>query len=489
LIGKDQDSSGCSASPAQEPLSDSDADLVPGWGELLRGRNLLRSLALSGGVAIHAVNLYLATTILPSVVSDIGGLEFYAWNTTVYVVGSIIGAAVAAQFLGRWGPRTAYAWPAAVFALASVICALASSMPMLLVGRSVQGLAGGVLVALPYALVRIVFRPQLWPRALAMVSGMWGVSTLFGPALGGVFAELGMWRAAFWSLLPLIALFIFIGMKVLPPRAAQPAAPVPLPWLQLVILTLAVLAASIASVGESIFAVLSWLVAGIVLLAGFDRAQRLARHRLLPRGSLRTSSPLGALYAMLALLAVAVTATEIFVPLFLQDLHGRPPLQAGYLAALMSVGWTLGSLFTSGLTGARRTIALRLSPVLLLAAIVALVILMPRPSADAGLLWALASVLIVAGFGVGIAYPHLSACVLAVAPADEPDLAASSIMTVQLCATAFGAALAGLIVNLAGRPTIDGSAMDVAAAARWLFSVFALAPALCLVLIWKPARD
>ncbi len=462
--------------------------VTTGWSELLRGRNLLRSLALSGGVAIHAVNLYLATTILPSVVRDIGGIEYYAWNTTVYVVASIVGAAMAAPLLTRAGPRTAYAWSAALFALASMGCALAGSMPALLAGRSLQGLAGGVLVALPYALVRIVFRAALWPRALAMVSGMWGVSTLLGPALGGVFAELGLWRAAFWSLLPLIALFVAIGVRVLPARDPAATIPAPLPWLQLGMLTLAVLAASIASVVEEVSLVLGWLGVAVVLMAGFDRVQQRGHQRLLPRGSLRTSSALGVLYAILALLAVAITCTEIFVPLFLQDLHGRPPLQAGYIAALMSVGWTLGSILTSGLEGTRRMFALRLSPMLLLAATITLAILMPQPSTDAAALWLLAGVLVVAGFGVGIAYPHLSTQVLTVAPAGESELAASSIMTVQLSATAFGAALAGLVVNLAGQPVAGGMALDTAAAARWLFAVFAVAPALCVLLIWQPAR-
>src|SRR5690625_7569107 len=117
---------------------------APGWGELLSGTNLLRSLALSGGVTLHAVNLYIATTILPSVVRDIGGLDYYAWSTTVYVVASIVGAAVSARLLGRF----------------------------------VQGLGGGMLVALPYAMVRIVFEPRLWSRGMAMISGMWGISSL-----------------------------------------------------------------------------------------------------------------------------------------------------------------------------------------------------------------------------------------------------------------------------------------------------------------------
>ncbi|MBN8726288.1 MAG: MFS transporter [Xanthomonadales bacterium] len=462
-------------------------DTQPGWSELLRGRNLLVSLALSGGVAMHAVNLYLATTILPSVVREIGGIEYYAWNTTVYVVASIVGAAVSSRLLGRMGARGAYALAAGVFALASLACALAASMPVLLAGRTLQGLAGGALVALPYAMVRIVFAERLWPRALAMVSGMWGIATLLGPALGGVFAELGMWRAAFWSLVPLIAVFAWLALRVLPGRTADGAAPAPLPVLQLLVLTAAVLAASVASVSASLPAMAAWLAVGAGLMAAFVRAQHQPGSRLLPRGSFRISSPLGGLYAMSVLLAVTVTCTEIFVPLFLQSIHGSSPLMAGYIAALMSVGWTTGSLLTSGLQGTRRTAALRAAPLLALLATAALAVLMPLPSGQPALMLAISAAMVTCGFGVGIAYPHLSAQVLTAAPPDEPDLAASSIMTVQLCATAFGAALAGLVVNLVGRPVAGGSELDAALASRWLFALFALAPALCLRLIWPRA--
>ena len=460
-------------------------DTDAGWSELLRGRNFLCSLALSGGVAMHAVNLYLATTILPSVVREIGGIEYYAWNTTVYVVASIVGAVASSRLLGRLGARHAYAMAAAMFALASLVCAMADSMPTLLVGRSLQGLAGGTLVALPYAMVRIVFPERLWSRALAMVSGMWGVATLFGPALGGVFAEVGLWRAAFWSLTPLAAFFAWLALRVLPAREASGSAPV-LPVLQLAILTAAVLVASIASVSRSLPAMSAWLVVGTILVAAFVRAQRQSGQRLLPRGSLHLSSPLGALYAISALLAVTVTCTEIFAPLFLQSIHGSTPLVAGYIAALMSIGWTGGAILTSSLLGRRRIIVLRISPLLVLAATVALALLMPWATGEALLVSAIGFAMMACGFGVGIAYPHLAARVLVVAPPDEPDLAASSIMTVQLCATAFGAAFAGLIVNVAGHPT-GGGAMDTASAARWLFMLFAFAPALGLKLIWNRA--
>lgn len=175
------------------------------WSELFSGRNGWRALALTGGVALHAVNVHIVTTVLPSVVNEIGGLDWYAWSTTLFVVGSILGATLSVRLLARLGPRGACLAALVVFGAGSMACALAPAMPWLLAGRTVQGLGGGLLAALSYALIQLVFAPRLWPRAVALVSGMWGVATLCGPAVGGLFAQAGHWRWAFWSLLPLAA--------------------------------------------------------------------------------------------------------------------------------------------------------------------------------------------------------------------------------------------------------------------------------------------
>lgn len=458
---------------------------APSWGELLSGTNLIRSIALSGGVALHAVNLYIATTILPSVVRDIGGIDYYAWNTTVYVVASIVAAALSARMLTRFGPKAAYALAGVIFAVGAIICATAVSMPLMLSGRLIQGLGGGFLVALPYAMTRIVFPERLWSRAMAMISGMWGIATLCGPALGGIFAELGIWRMAFWSLIPLIIFFAGLAAVVLPPRDAADLQSAALPGRQLVLLTLAVLAASIASVSEDILFSIGALLATAVLTGALIRTDLRAPQRLLPRGSFQLSSPLGALYAMSALLAATVGCTEIFVPLFLQELQGFTPLKAGYFASLMSVGWTIGSLTTSSLQGRSLMLTLRSSPLLSFMSLAALAVLMPWPGqADLAVSSLTCAALVLGGMSVGLAFPHLASGVLQVAPPEEQDLAASSIMTVQLCAVAFGAALAGLTVNLAGLSG-DASTMDVANAARWLFIVFLAAPALCFLLMWN----
>lgn len=455
-----------------------------GWTALLGRDNLVLSLALSGGAALHAVNLYISITVLPSAVREIGGLDLYAWNTTVFVLASLLGAAMSSSVLAHAGPRGGYASAALVFIVGALICAAAGAMPVMLAGRFVQGLGGGLLLALAYAMVRRVYAEPLWPRALALLSGMWGVTTLLGPAIGGHFAEHGLWRGSFLAAIPIAVLVGLAAFFVLPKREGEQEWGATPPVAQLALLTLAVFAASWGGVGASLASTVVGIVAALGLVGVFVVLERRSRRRLLPAGTFRPPTALGSLYAVSALLAATVTSTEIFLPLFLQDLHGRSPLEAGYIAAVMSAGWTAAAIFSSGLDAARRSMAVRAGPVLSLGAMAVLVFVMPWAGreSDGLVLVLICGALAAAGAGVGLAYPLLSTMVLRVAPSAEADNAAASIMTVQLCATAFGAALAGLAVNLAGAVAGTGS-LDAANAARWLFITLAAAPALCCIVM------
>ena len=207
-----------------------------------------------------------------------------------------------------------------------------------------------------------------------------------------------------------------------------------------------------------------------------------SRHRLLPGGAFRLTTALGALYATMSLLAVAVTSGEIFVPLFLQVLHHQSPLVAGYLAALMAAGWTLGSIASAGMAGANVRRAILAGPILGVVGMLALALLMPRESnGGAQTLTPICLALTLIGLGVGLAWPHLLTRVFQVAPDGEQDLASAAITTVPLFATAFGAALAGMVANIAGL-TEPGGIEGTASAAVWLFGVFALAPVMGILI-------
>ena len=460
----------------------------PGWGALLRGSNGALCIALAGGVMLHAVNVYVTITILPSVVEDIGGAAYYAWNTTLFILASIIGSAVSSNILARLGPPNSYRLAILVFLSGATICAIAPSMPTLLVGRTIQGLGGGILFALSYAMIRIVFDEPLWPRAMAVVSSMWGAATLAGPALGGVFAEFGMWRGAFWGLLVVGAPYLLLTEKTLPKRDTNPVGTTAVAWLQICFLTLAVMLISIGSLSSAFGVNLLGLGGAAILIAALIFAERHGTLRLLPRGSFSPGTSLSILYAVMALLVIGMQ-TEIFVPYFLQAMHSLSPLVAGYLAALMAAGWAISAILFSGLTGASARGAVVLGPIIVTLALLSLVAVLPAPSPASSMgLVMIAAGLTAVGFGIGLAWPHLLARVLVVAPKDEADKASSGITTLQLFATALGAALAGMVANANG---FDGSGAVAQAkdAAVWLFASFALAPAVATLVSILVAKD
>ncbi|MGQ9370741.1 MFS transporter [Azospirillum sp. ST 5-10] len=463
------------------------AAVPAGWAALFAGRNAAHSLVLGGGVLLQAVNIYVAATIMPSVVRDIGGLDYYAWSTTLFVVASILGAAVSARLLRRSGGRGAYAVAALLFGAGSLACAAAPSMAVLLAGRFVQGLGGGLLYALAYGVVRLVFPEPLWARAIGLISTLWGVATLIGPALGGVFAAAGAWRAAFWTLLPATALFAALAWATLPGTAgaredgARPDGA--LPAGQLLLLSLAVLVLSAGGVGTDPSRHAAGILGALALLALLVAVERRAAVRLLPAGALRAGRAPGALYVTVALLMIGMQP-EVYVPYLLQVLHGQSPLAAGYLAALPAMGWTLGSLLGADWSGRRAERAVALGPALCLAGLALGAAYLP---AGGALVPACAGLLLV-GFGIGLCWPHLVTRTIRAAAAAEQDLAAAAVTTVQLFAAALGAAAAGAAANRAGIAT-PGGAAGASHAAFWLFALFAVAPAAAVVTAWRGVRS
>jgi predicted MFS family arabinose efflux permease len=356
-------------------------------------------------------------------------------------------------------------------------------MPVFLIGRSLQGFGGGMLLAFAYAMIRLVFAESLWPRAIAIVSGMWGAATLVGPAIGGTFAELGIWRAAFWALVPLCLLFAALAAAVLPKPPADRSPQPPLPAIQLVSLVAAVISLSATGIATE----RSWILAGIaaaaVFLAVLVRVDRQSRSRLFPSGAFLLAGPLFALYATTSLLEGSVAPSEIFAPLFLQVLHGQTPLLAGYLAALLGGGWTIGSFLSSGANGRTVSRYIAACPVVALAGMLGLAVLLPR-SSDGGwpALAPLSAGLTAIGLGIGIGWPHLLTRVLKSVRPDEQDLASASLTTMQLLATAIGSALAGMIANFAGLAD-PGGPIGISHAAFWLYAGFSLMPALAILTV------
>lgn len=453
-----------------------------GWSELFAGGNGLRIAVLVGGVGLHAINVFISGTLMPSVVAEIGGLELFAWSTTLFIVASIVASIFAAIRPFGLGPRNNYLIAAVTFGAGSLICGAAPEMWVLLLGRLVQGFGAGLLGALTYAMIRIVFPERLWPRAMGLLSGVWGVATLIGPAIGGVFAQFDAWRWAFFLIVPFAALLAVLALRVIP-RHGDEAGVKNLPALQIVLLIGAVMAISIASVTTGNLPLAGLLTGAAVLgIIWLGQIERRGDRRLLPSGTFSFGSVLAPLLLTMMLMQLAITS-DVFVPLFLQTLHGQQPLAAGYTVALVAVGWSSGSVVCSGWTGARARALLVAGPAMLALGAIGVALSIGRVNLD-GNVWEIVPVglsLLAMGLGIGTSWPHLLTRLFMAAPDGEKDLTSAAITMVQLFASGLGAALGGMIVNLAGLSSLRTPA-DAIAPALWLYGSFALVPLLVVPL-------
>lgn len=437
------------------------------WRTLLGPRYLGTSTVLAGGVALYATNEFVTISLLPSAVSDIGGQRFYAWVTTVYLVASVVAATTVNPIVTRLGPRWSYLSALTVFASGTVLCAVAPSMELLLVGRTVQGLGGGVLAGLGYAVINAALPQQLWTKASALVSAMWGVGTVLGPAAGGLFAQYGSWRWAFGVLAVATTAMMVLVPFALPRRTetAEPVTPFRIPVWSLLLLGAAALAVSVAGIPREPLLTAALLVAGVLLVGAFLLVDRRLTVAVLPRSAFRPG-PLKWIYLTLGLL-MAATMVDMYVPLFGQRLANLVPVAAGFLGVALSVGWTVGEIVSASLRSTRVTVRVVAVAPLVMAVGLAVVAATQFDGASAGVVavWVLA--LMVTGSGVGMAWPHLSAWAMSsVSDPGEGGAAAAAINTVQLMCGAFGAGLAGVVVNTSDRQD--------ATAARWMFGVFAV---------------
>ncbi len=402
-------------------------------------------LVFAGGVLLYAMNLYFTAALLPSVVSDIGGGDLYAWVATAFLIAAVNASLLVSRAIGRWGLRGAYLIAFLTFAAGVAVSALTPSMPVLVVGRIVQGLGGGLLAGLGYAVIRSTLPQPLWVKAAGLISAMWGIGALVGPSIGGVFAQFHAWRGAFAVLVVAALVLAALAARHLPPRQGAPARGGGFPLASLTLLTVAAAAFSVGSTVERGWRTAACLVGGAALLGVFLVVESRARATVLPRLAFRRGNSLKWIYLTMAALCSGVIA-ETYIPLFGQGLGGLSPFLAGFLGASISLGWVTAQLVSVRFDPRRARRAIRIAPLGLTLALLAFAgLLVEQASPGRVLAWAV--VLVLAGMAIGSAIPHLSVAALGASDdEDEAAKAASALSTTQLIAYAIASALTGVLV-------------------------------------------
>ncbi len=441
------------------------------WAELIGPRYLLPTVTLGLGIALHAVNFFIFSSLSPSVVAEIGGLALLPWATTLYVVCSIVSSAAGGLVRARIGAPRALTISILGFAVGTAGIGLAPTMEWLLVARTIQGLGSGLLMANSHGLIRDLYPPSSWARMFAAVSGVWGIAALSGPLIGGVFAELDNWRWGFFAMLPVCVVFQVLVTRTVGTSAhAETSGLAPVGRLALIgaaVLLIGATGKGASPAVETVFA-----AAAIAVLTIAIAWERRSSQPLFPRDMFRPSTALGGGFLFFFFISAGTVATGIYGPYFLQLLHDVPPLVAGYTVTVQSLMWTLAAITLSGLTAGRVRAAIILGPLLTLGGCIGVVLFLP-----AGPFWPAIASIAVLGFGIGTAWGHVAKRVFDAAGEVDRDRVTSVVPTAQSLGMAFGSAAVGVVgdrVGLTGVPPQE----VIAEAARWAY--LALLPAVGL---------
>lgn len=388
------------------------------------------------------------STALPDATAEFGGQALYGSVLSAFTVANIVGLCVAGPIFDRFGVVRPLAAGVVLFAAGLTVATTAPALPVLMVGRALQGLGAGALSVASYTVVARGIPAERRPAVLAMNSSAFTVPSMVGPVLAGALADTSSWRIVFAVLIPLAPLAFLIARLPLlriDSASAQPALGAPRAALSpAVVLGCALFAVgvSVVQITPSIGGTASW----VVLAAGLVGAC-VGLSRLLPPGTLRVRAGLPANMIFSVALSMAFFTTDLYLPLALTDLRGVSAGVAGLALTAGVLGWTVGAYVPAALQRAGMTeSALGVAgAALVLAGIggIASTILFGLPYFLVVLSW------VIAGCGAGIGFTTNAASVLDRAEG-APGTVSSQMEVGNQAGVAIGTGLGGVLIAAGG---------------------------------------
>jgi multidrug resistance protein len=449
-----------------------------------RGAVLMALMLTTGLIAIDATIL---ATAVPSVVKDLGEFDQFPWLFSVYLLAQAVSVPIYSKLADTIGRKPVILAGVALFLLGSILGAAAWNMTSLIVFRVIQGLGAGAAAPMSMTIVGDIYTVEERALVQGYIASVWAMSSVIGPALGGVFSQFASWR---WIFIVNIPLCLIAGWAIIRSYHEQVEprwhkidfAGAGLLTVGLTAVILALLEGGNAWAWLSVPSVASFGV-GFAALAWFVFVERRAVEpivdlTILARPLIRTTT-----LVSLGVGALMIGVTS-FVPTYLENALNAPPLVSGIAVAALTLGWPLAAANSGRLYmrwGFRVTI-LSGSAIALLGTI-ALAATGPWPNPIT-----VAAVAFVIGFGLGwTAAPTLIAAQASV-DWDERGVVTGVNVFARSAGSAVGVAIFGAIANNvinAGLGEHDYA--TIVAASTWVFvAVAVLAALMCVASLRMP---
>ncbi|WP_329228350.1 MULTISPECIES: MDR family MFS transporter [unclassified Streptomyces] len=320
-------------------------------GEGRSRRNVLVSIgALLLGMLLAALDQTIVSTALPTIVSELGGLDHLSWVVTAYLLAATAATPLWGKLGDQYGRKKLFQTAIVIFLVGSALCGMAQNMPQLIGFRALQGLGGGGLMVLSMAIVGDLVSPRERGKYQGLFGAVFGVTSVLGPLLGGLFTEHLSWRWVFYINLPIgiVALLVIAAALHIPVRRTKHTIDYLGTFLIASVATCLVL---VASLGGTTWAwgsaqIVALAVLAVVLLVAFVAAERRAAEPVLPLKLFRMRT-FSLVAAISFVIGFAMFGAMTYLPTFLQVVHGITPTLSGVHMLPM----VFGLLITSTASG------------------------------------------------------------------------------------------------------------------------------------------